>query len=101
MIFSDLFKTQSKAIIYFSIGFLIILVLLALIFYSLYYDNLFFGTTLECLDIMVALSMADNVLNLFNQLHDNNVGVSLVFLAVILFNFTFMEILLGITSVSY
>lgn len=37
IIFSDLFKTYSKAILYFSLGFAIILALLGLTFFSLFY----------------------------------------------------------------
>lgn len=99
-IFQDLFNQYSKTLLFMILGFVILFIGSSLFFYNIYnyYDR--FDGLIDSLTVVFALMMCDNVLTIFDLLR-GWLGHVLIYLTVVLFNMTFMEILMNIVSVSY
>lgn len=82
------------------LGFVIFFLGSSLFYYNIYYYYERFDTVLDSLTVVFALMMCDNVLTIFDLLQ-GWLGNFMIYLTVIIFNMTFMEILMNIVSVSY
>lgn len=82
------------------VGFVILFIGSSLFYYNVYFYYERFESLIDSLTVVFALMMCDNVLTIFDLLQ-GWLGHVMTYLTVILFNMTFMEILMNIVSVSY
>lgn len=82
------------------LGFVILFLASSLFYFNVYSYLERFESIKNSLTVVFALMMCDNVLTVFDLL-TGWVGHFMIYLTVVIFNMTFMEILMNIVSVSY
>ena len=99
---SILLKKNYKTMIYFIFGFFVFLIAMTMIIFQFFgtYNN--YDSILDCINVLVSLTLADSVKIIFDEISmDSYFGLCFIFIFVIFFNLSFLQILLGIITVDF
>ena len=97
---SSVVTQHSGPFFYFLSLFVIVFISMTFIMYEFYSDLDQFDSILDCFNVIIAIMYADNLKEIFEFLNDT-FGRIFVYFTLILFNLTFLQVILGIVTVGF
>jgi len=99
-ILSSVISTHSGPFVYFLGSVIFVFIAMTLIFYEFYSSLDEFDSLLDCFNILIAITFADALKEIINFV-DECFGKFLIYFCLVLFNLTFLSVVLGIVTVGF